>query len=741
MRCFCCLLLINLFYSGLSLVAQSPISARVAKFNNRPTIFLNDKPEYPMFYSLTDVPGGRWTWEELPRYNMESFCKQGIKLIQVDLAFDHVWKEDGPIDIKLAQRQLRGVLDVCPQAAIFIRFHVNPPKWWQEKNPEENTIYADGPSMPDIDWGLQRLIEDDEENPTRTSLASGKWVRESSDKLKEFLSKLKTTPEGNALAGIQVAGGVYGEWHYWGFIQSDPDMSRPMEVYFRAWLTKKYKTNDALQHAWHDYEVQLSTASLPTLAERNETRGGLFRDPVHEKKVIDYFEAQHQLVADDILHFCKIIKESWPRPIITGAFYGYFYSLFGRDVAGGHLELQRVLKSPYIDYLSAPGTYYPSAVEMGDPYRSRSLINSITLNGKLWLDEMDQQTPLLPLKSTDHAESVKKSIAQVRRNVMFTMSKGQGLWFYDFGPSGFNGGPRLSDHGSFGWWDEPSILGQIKQLKSLGTTQLNQPYKSDADVLLVYDTESFYHMGSDKKRNALNHWGNNWPTVGIFKSGVVHDVIHVADLEKIDLEPYKAIVFVNTFLLKPAQKKTIADKVAKGGRHLVWIYAPGYSDSYLLYSPFIYDVTGIQIEKTEPKKPISITVDSNIVRNYTFSVWDSVISPLFIVKDKEAQSMGTVNGTNQVGFAKKQLDSCTTWFLSLPPSNPELWRYIFKTAGAHIYHEGEAIFYGGNGTLTIHTKTGGTKTITLKNGNKITIDLAPNSTSVINPENGDFLLK
>ena len=46
--------------------------------------------------------------------------------------------------------------------AIFIRFHVNPPKWWQKKYPEENCVYADAEAKPDIDWGIQRIIEDDE---------------------------------------------------------------------------------------------------------------------------------------------------------------------------------------------------------------------------------------------------------------------------------------------------------------------------------------------------------------------------------------------------------------------------------------------------------------------------------------------------------------------------------------------------------------------------------------------------
>ena len=721
--------------------SQSVLSGKVEMQNNRPTIFINGKPEYPMIYALTDVPGGRWTWEEVPRYNMKSFCNLGIKLIQVDVAFDHVWQEDGSIVLDTIQRQFKGVLDICPEAAIFIRFHVNPPKWWQKKFSEENTAYADREPKPDISWGLQRVIEDDEETPTRFSLASEKWKTESTKKLAELLSKLKNTKEANALVGIQVASGVYGEWHYWGFIENEPDMSKPMQVYFQTWLKEKYKTDKVLQQVWNKKNVTFATAQLPSLAERSETKAKIFRDPSLERNVIDYYEAQHQVVADDILHFCKVIKENWPRPIITGAFYGYFYSLFGRDAAGGHLQLMRVLNSPFIDFLSGPGTYYPNAVDMGDPYRSRSLINSITFHGKLWLDEMDQQTPLLPLKDKNYQESVAKSVAQIRRNVMFTFSKGQGLWFYDFGPSGFNGGPRLSDHGTFGWWDEPTVRENIKQLKQLGDQQLDKPYQSHADVLVVHDTESFYSMGSDKKYTAITHWGNNWPTVGIFKSGAVHDVIHVADLDQINLAPYKAIVFMNTFLLNAAQKKIIHDKVANANRHLIWLYASGYSDGKKLNTTNVSEVTGIEVKKIVPTTALSITIDSAVVKNYTFSVWNSVVNPMFIVSDSKAESLGLVSGTTQIGFAKKKLKESTSWFISLPPDHSKLWQYIFKEAGVHIYHESEDIFYGGNGTLTIHTKEGGTKTIHLKNGKNVLLELAPNSTTILNPETGKLLLK
>ena len=735
-----------LFLSWFSLYsslphAQQPVAAKVEMYKGKPSIFINNRPEYPMIYSLTDVPGGRWSWEELPKYNLKNFCDHGIRLVQVDLAFDHVWKEDGSIQTDTAQKQLRGVLDVCPDAAIFIRFHVNPPKWWQQKYPEQNTVYADTTSMPDISWGLQRIIEDDEENPTRHSLASSKWKEEASVKLTEFLRQLKNLPEANALAGVQVAGGVYGEWHYWGFIKNEPDMSAPMLDYFRTWLKEKYKTDKALQAAWNDQKVSFHSASLPSLQERNNTTAGIFRDPLKERKVIDYYEAQHQVIADDIIHFCKIIKQNWPRPIITGAFYGYYYALFGRETVGGHLQLQKVLNSAWVDYLSSPGTYYPEAVEMGDPYRSRSLINSVSLHGKLWLDEMDQQTPLLPLKDTAYKTSLQKSIAQVRRNVLFTASKGQGLWFYDFGPSGFNGGKRLNDHGSFGWWDEPALMSDIKKVKSILDNRFHQPYESDADVLLVHSTETFYHTGSHTRHSYLGHRANNWVPPAIFRSGVVHDVVDIDDIEKLNISKYKCIVFINTWLLSASQRSYIKAKIAAEKRHLVWIYAPGYSDGRQLNKEFIESVTGMKLLQVKSDSSMTIELNRNVFGDQRIPVSQHPVDPCFAIADKTIEPLGVFSATQQTAFAKKTEKNFTSWYISLPPANPALWRFIFKQAGATVYNENGDIFYSGGGILSIHTAPGGTRNIQLKNGKSISVHLLPNTTTLLDPENGNIILQ
>ena len=149
---------------------------------------INDHPQYPLIYALTDVPGGRWSWEELPNYNIQNFYKNGFRLFQLDIFFDHIWKEDNSVNLDTLQMQINGLLKYCPDAAIILRFHVNPPKWWQRLHPEENTLYADTIATPDINWGLQRIIQDDERTPPRTSLASARWKAEAGEKLKEVLN-------------------------------------------------------------------------------------------------------------------------------------------------------------------------------------------------------------------------------------------------------------------------------------------------------------------------------------------------------------------------------------------------------------------------------------------------------------------------------------------------------------------------------------------------------------------------
>jgi hypothetical protein len=118
----------------------------------------------------------------------------------------------------------------------------------------------------------------------------------------------------------------------------------------------------------------------------------------------------------------------------------------------------------------------------------------------------------------------------------------------------------------------------IAKWKRYFDSSLQQPFSTAADVLLVHDTKAFYYTGSSKGQSYMGHWVNNWIPPAIFKSGAVHDVVYLDDLDKVNIDQYKAVVFVNTWVFNDAQKKLIKDKIAKNNRSLIWIYAPGYSN-------------------------------------------------------------------------------------------------------------------------------------------------------------------
>lgn len=717
-----------------------PLSARVEMLNGRPTIFINNAPETPFVYALTDVPGGRWSWEELPQRNISQFARYGVRLFQVDIFFDHLWMEDGSVDISLARRQIAAVLEARPDAALFFRLHVTAPKWWMKRHPEEWVRYADAEPEDESEEGFPRIIEEDNHPVRRVSMASARWKSEATARLREVLHALALTPEGNALVGIQVANGVYGEWHNWGFFRNEPDVSEPMNSHFRAWLKQTYGTDTALRAAWRQQGATIAAARAPGLDER-KTRAGIFRDPAREHHVVDYYTCVHQLVADNILHFAGVVKKSWPRPIITGTFYGYYFSTFGRQAAGGHLELHRILTSPLIDYLSGPQAYEPEALKLGDPYRSRSLITSVRLHGKLWLDEMDTE-PTLPIpRVRNYTTVLRQGIAGVRRNVLFSTIKGMGLWFYDFGVAGVDlDGFRYNHRGSRGFWDHTAILEEIQTMKRLVEKRLTQPYRTGADVLMVYDTRSFYHTASLRGTDPISNVLIDYNTLTAFRSGVVFDPIHIDDLHRIDLSPYRVVVFGNTMVMDAATRTMIRDRVAGDGRTLVWYYAPGYSDGRSLDVAHMQDLTGFScspvhldaapvIECSFPDTTVSYTVGTDR------------ITPLFTVDGTGADVLGRFRETGQPAVVRKTFDTHTAWYVAAPNTGMEPLRSILRQSGAHVFTSDGGFVYAGNGILVLHVREGGTHHVTLRSGRRLMFTLPSGaSTLVLDEETGESLM-
>jgi hypothetical protein len=190
--------------------------------------------------------------------------------------------------------------------------------------------------------------------------------------------------------------------------------------------------------------------------------------------------------------------------------------------------------------------------------------------------------------------------------------------------------------------------------------------------------------------------------------------------------------------LTDTQKNFIRRKVAANGRHLVWIMAPGYMDGSRSNSDWIGDVTGMTIVRHALDGPPQATLQTG-GRDCRLQL-QKPFSPFFVVKDKATTSLGVLEGSNQVVFARRDLGSHTSWFCSLPPTDDELLGHIFREAGAHIYLPPGDVIHAGGGIVCIHTAQGGERELVMRNGRRLRLQLQPRSTSLYDAETGEALL-
>lgn len=524
---------------------------------------------------------GEISFDEQPRQSIRQFAAIGFKLYQLDLFLEDCLPKPGALGITLARRQIRGVLEACPDAGVVLRWHLNAPARWKEQNPDELARYANGEAeVPDRKLPV-RCMQDDLRRTPWASIASSAWLEFASKHTVELLWQLAKTPEGNALIGVYVANGVYGEWHYWGFMRNKPDVAKPMQEHFAAWRRKKGK----------------AAVGVPSLEERKALDQGIFRDPVKREVVIDYYRCQQELVAERIEHFCALVKKSWPRPIVTGTFYGYFFSMFDRHATGGHLCLDRILASPHIDYLSVPQAYGPQYRDPGSCGITRALVESIRLNGKLFLDEMDQTPSWKWRNDVDQAfepTNLPLDVALIRRNILEAFTRGAGHWYYDFGPA------NNSD-----WWADKRLMAEIDRLHKVLRVYDKRRYEPAGDVLAVFDTEVFFYMGSVQWTDPLTDpLAVNRTIATLYQAGAAIATVNLMDLEKVDLSRFKAVLFANTWKLTAAQRQWIQRKVMDGKRLVIFQGMPGRFDGSRFSTEFEDEVKQAKSVKFFAEPPV-----------------------------------------------------------------------------------------------------------------------------------------
>ncbi len=698
-------------------------SAIVDSRDGSVALYIDGQKVPPVLLGLSDIPGAA-TNTAYAQKTIRQFAEAGVTLLCADSDLRLGWHKVSPFECEPIREEIAAAQLANPDVGIILRLHMNPPYFWLRDNPDECVLYADkdGVGHAGLDDGEHyRTIYADHQKHMRVSLASEKWLREAGEHLRTFCENIWNTREGEALVGIQVACGVNGEWHGWG-----ADCSKPMERRFRRYLYETYGTKEALREAWGDPTVTFESARFNPSPEQNADEG-IFRHPTRSRAITDAQRALQTAVPEAILHFCRIIKESFGRPILTGAFYGYYMGTGGDLLTPieGHLRTDLIYKNrDLIDFLCAPAPYRRNRQFAHAPMQ-RGLLEANRVRDMLWLTEMDEHPVGTELYIGGDPERIGETIAKLRRDVMLPILAGQGLWYYDHRVV-FRHGECKNPYCSslfrkFGWWDNPKLLREIKMMQELARKSLEKPYRPEADVLFVYAPESEYavaHYVKKEEKECMMH-------DAVSRAGVAYDVIYDRELDACELDRYRCVFFPNAYALTPDAREKM--RKLTEGKTRVWFYAAGYSDGRTLSTENISATVGLHIERTDECDFAYTAADGEHVE-------DADIAPYFYVSDTDAEVLARFP-SGRVAAAKKGDDV----YFALPLLDRANAKKILAAAGAHSYcTSGESVLAGG-GMVMLCTPLGGERTLLLRSGKEISLTLPPMTTAIFDAESGERL--
>ncbi|MBE6560404.1 MAG: hypothetical protein E7662_04705 [Ruminococcaceae bacterium] len=696
----------------------------IRRTDGKPALYQDGTRTVPILYGLSDIPGSAANTAQAQR-NIAAFAAAGIHMVDADTGLHLGWRKNSPFDPEALRAEIGAVLDADPQSKVMLRLHLNPPYWWLRDNPDECIIYRTPEGdVPGIDDGeSDRLIRGDNAMHMRVSLASEKWMREATELMEQFFLSLKGTPEGDALMAVQVACGLYGEWHQWGC-----DTGKPAQKRFRRWLREKYKTEEALQRAWNQPDVTFETAEYHPEPFR-PCDDGMFRDPQLSMNTIDSQRCNQQIPPEAILHFCRAVKRIMPH-LLCGSFYAYYFGVGSPEISG-HLRPEMLYDDDSVDFLCGPFCYYKECRSADGAALQRGVLESIRLHGKLWLTEMDQHPEGIEIQPGGTPEYLAENIATLRRCTLQPLLAGHGFWYYDHRvvPTLQNTDTAntfaVSIYRKKGWWESADMMDEVAKIQSAAEKITQHPYRGEADVLLVYDTDSYYYTGRD-----IDYGGSRLAegTVqlhhALMRRGIVYDSIYASDLDACEMDRYKCVIFVNCRMVTPQNREKF--RRLTEGKLRIFLQGHGFCDGESLSEKHISSAVGMKIVRSAGTVPP--TGEADMPKS-------AILTPLFCVQDADAEVLLRYEN-GEAAAAQRGNDV----YVHLPYLPAQLVSALMSQAGVHIWCDSDEPVMAGGGFAVINCQRAGVRTLILPDGRRLSVSTNGYETVMYSTESGERIL-
>ena len=493
-----------------------------------------------------------------------------------------MWSGKDQWDFAELDERVRVILAAAPKARLVPRIYLDAPEWWRRENPTEMMVLGNGStSFGEKLFALPRPGE-------FPSLASEKWRGDMRRALARVIEHVDRSDYAGRVIGYQLSGQKTEEWYHWS-MNTDRlgDYSPHVQSEFRRWLRSRYRTDECLQKAWGRPGMTIETAPIPSQQERFGDRTRTFRDPVRERRVIDFHTFWSDVMADTIALFARTVKEATGGRKVVGAFYGYTFEFTELAEDAGHLALGRLTCSPDVDFIMAPSSYFNRNLP-GSPY-FRFPVASLRLHGKVAWNDFDQvsykyfdklrEDP--GLKQWEYQMGLTKTAEEFvwmnRREVGMGLTQGVQSANFDI-------------HG--GYYEDPVILAGVAQLNRIRTQATRKDQRaSAAEILVLVDEESEHYLSF---RNPVTTRLLSAQIAALDFVGP-YDALLLSDLAMADTRQYKLVLVLNAAKLDEDQRGVLGRKVACGGKTVLWFHAPGYLTSQGSDPANMERLTGLRI--------------------------------------------------------------------------------------------------------------------------------------------------
>ena len=684
---------------------RAPVKVEIRNSGDFPVLYVNDQPVPSLAYNNFTV--------KTEESEYKTTLKAGIRWHYIWLTSNYTsdkdwWQGKGKYDFSEVRKSIELALSYSPDTVIMLNVRITPDyRAWGEENPDAVWRDHDGRKVA----GHKKLLTKPDKlgngpyDRWDNSYSAEEFRSTVAEALRDLVKHIKSFDCGKAVAGVNLWCGTDSQWfphvQYQGF-----DFSPGAEKDFRVFLREIYGNDvNRLRQAWQNPAVTFETAKFAPFELRTK---GWFLDPKKgtDRWIIDSNRHNDIGAMKSANYFGKVVKEEFGKNI--------FINIYSPDIIQGYSgrSNQKLLfDDKYIDgFISVPD--YGVWRLPGRTGNYNSVAGSLGLHGKILLSELDYRTHT-SWKPADAATQImiqggvndeNELVNQGRRDLGMLAAQGQGGWFLGLSRNMF---------------DTPKYVEAVKEMAAAMELAAKNPMPEDRGQIGAFIDDELRSYAAYGFSQSFNNLSVGLARLALSRSGVSWDAYNLDDLTNPRRAKYKVNLFLAAPSISAAQIEWVKQNLQKDGNIVIFVSAAGIASDKGTFEENIYQLTGMHI-KYSPEisshfriKPLP-GVNDKLAAGLKDNVLTESMQPLFYIDDNSTVALGEITGTGKTGWAVKRFNDWTSIYIAVPGAfTPELIRNIVREAGMEPIGPCNDVTYAGNGFITIHALSNGSKTLRL----------------------------